>query len=122
MNAPKRDAQILNKILVYCSDIQFTHTEYQHNKAVFYSNPTYRNAIALCLLQIGELVKNLSDDFIRSNSAIPWYAIRGMRNVVAHQYGKIDIETLWETSIKDIQKLQSFCEKKCGSVNHKAAE
>ena len=109
MTAPNRDLQILDKILRYCTDIEFTHNEYPHNEETFYSNPTYRNAIALCLLQIGELVKNLSDDFTRANQIIPWSAIRGMRNVVAHHYGKIDIETLWETSLQDIQELQSFC-------------
>ena len=112
MTVPNRDIQILDKILRYCADIQFTHNEYQHNKDVFNSNPTYRNAIALCLLQIGELVKNLSNEFTSANQNIPWYAIRGMRNVVAHQYGKIDVETLWETSLKDIQQLQIFCEKR----------
>ena len=109
MTVPNRDYQILDKILRYCSDIEFTHNEYHHKEEVFFSNPTYRNAIALCLLQIGELVKNLSDEFIHANQSIPWNAIRGMRNVVAHHYGKIDVETLWETSLEDIQQLQFFC-------------
>ena len=58
MTHQNRDIQILGKISRYCSDIQFTHAEYRHDYDTFCSNPTYRNAIALCLLQIGELVKS----------------------------------------------------------------
>ncbi len=104
-----RDVQILEKIQGYCDDIMFTHTEYDHDYHVFCTNPTYRNAIALCLLQIGELVKKLSADFVDSHTDIPWRAIRGMRNVVAHEYGNIDLETVWETSETGIIELRDFC-------------
>ena len=57
MTAQSRDTQILEKIQGYCNDIMFTHTEYAHDYHTFCTNPTYRNAIALCLMQIGELVK-----------------------------------------------------------------
>ena len=91
MTAQSRDTQILEKIQGYCNDIMFTHTEYAHDYHTFCTNPTYRNAIALCLMQIGELVKHLSPEFISLHTSIPWRAIRGMRNVVAHEYGKIDL-------------------------------
>lgn len=109
MTVPNRDCQILEKIHQYCDDILFTHSEYHHEYDTFCSNPTYRNAIALCLLQIGELVKNLSSEFVESHTDIPWKAIRGMRNIVAHQYGHIDIDVLWNTSEVSIMELREFC-------------
>ncbi len=109
MTERNRDIQLLAKIKDYCDDIIFTHDEYKHDYTIFCSNPTYRNAIALCLLQIGELVKKLSDEFIQAHTNIPWRAIRGMRNVVAHEYGNIDIETIWETSMAGIIELRNFC-------------
>ena len=57
---------------------------------MFCNNPTHRNAVAMCLMQIGELAGNLSDEFKDSHKEIPWRAIRGMRNVVAHEYANID--------------------------------
>ena len=48
----------------------FTHTEYAHDYHTFCTNPTYRNAIALCLMQIGELVKHLSPEFISLHTSI----------------------------------------------------
>lgn len=32
-----------------------------------------------------------------------------MRNVVAHHYGKIDVDTVWETAEEDIGQLKQFC-------------
>ena len=32
-----------------------------------------------------------------------------MRNVVAHEYGNIDLETVWETSETGIIELRDFC-------------
>ena len=71
MTAQSRDTQILGKIQSYCNDIMFTHTEYAHDYHTFCTNPTYRNAIALCLMQIGELVKHLSPEFISLHTSIP---------------------------------------------------
>nr|WP_309446466.1 HepT-like ribonuclease domain-containing protein [Desulfosporosinus nitroreducens] len=40
---------------------------------------------------------------------MPWTQIKALRNVVAHNYGKIDDESLWETITSDIPKLKDYC-------------
>ena len=60
------------------------------------------------ILQIGELVKNLSDEFISKYSAMAWKAIAGMRDIFAHHYGSIDYEMTWNTSIEDIPALKEY--------------
>lgn len=109
MQTKDRDMQILEKIAGYCEDIEHAHGEYHRNYEVFCGNPTYRNAIAMCLMQIGELTNKLSQEFKEEHSEIPWRAIRGMRNVVAHEYGRIDVETVWETAEKGTSELMEFC-------------
>lgn len=104
-----RDRQLVEKLLSYCRQIDHAHAEYGRSYDRFCSNPTYRNAVALCLLQIGELTGKLSDPFKSSYPHIPWRAIRGMRNVVAHEYGRIDVETVWETAEGGINELKAFC-------------
>ena len=111
MQAKDRDMQILEKIVGYCEDIEHAHGEYHRDYAVFCSNPTYRNAVALCLMQIGELTNKLSQEFKDNHSEIPWRAIRGMRNVVSHEYGKIDVETVWETAESGTKELKEFCQR-----------
>ena len=110
MEARERDMTIIEKILEYCTQIAGTHKRFNDSYEQFEADFIYRNAICLCLLQIGELSGKLSNEFKEDNGEIPWRAIRGMRNMVAHEYGHIDIPTLWNTSHKYILELKSFCE------------
>ena len=57
MQAKDRDMQILEKIVGYGENIEHADGEYHRDYAVFCSNPTYRNAVALCLMQVGKLTK-----------------------------------------------------------------
>ena len=45
-----------------------------------------------------------------SKATIYWPAIKGMRNLLAHNYGAVDIDRVWETAIVDVPILFSFCE------------
>ena len=60
----------------------------------------------MCILQIGELVEKLSDDFRSKNSKMPWRDIKAMRNITAHNYGEI----LWGTATSDIPLLKDYCQ------------
>ncbi len=33
-----------------------------------------------------------------------------MRNFVAHEYGKPDMDAVWFTATKSVQELKAFCE------------
>lgn len=68
-----------------------------------------RNAISMCILQIGELVGKLTEEFKTLNDAMPWREIKAMRNIAAHNYGEIDIDILWETAIHDVPSLAEYC-------------
>lgn len=46
-------------------------------KEKFMQSSTYRNAVTMPILQIGELANRLSDEFKRSYPEIPWNEIRG---------------------------------------------
>ena len=110
MPANERDNQILEKILKYCSEIEAAHEDFGRSFERFCNSSTYRNAVAMCLLQIGELTNKLSEEFKSTHRQIPWRAIRGMRNVGAHEYGKIDVETVWETAENGTRELMEFCQ------------
>jgi uncharacterized protein with HEPN domain len=63
----------------------------------------------MSVLQIGELVKVLSEDFKAVNSSMPWREIKRMRDKTAHHYGTFDVNALWETVIEDIVPLKEYC-------------
>ena len=64
----------------------------------------------MCVVQIGELVGQLSEELKKQNSAIPWRVIKDTRNFYVHAYGAIDVESVWETLTGDIPTLQATCE------------
>ena len=105
-----RNASILEHIISYCDQIQQTVERFGDDYALFESDPIYRNAAALCILQIGELVGKLTDDFREQHPAVPWRQIKAMRNIVAHSYGSVDPETTWEIITDDIPALKKYCE------------
>lgn len=104
-----RDMGILEHIVGYCDQIQLTMERFGRDADVFASDPIYRNAAALCILQIGELVGKLTDEFRVQHPGVPWRQIKAMRNIVAHSYGTVDPETTWEIMTDDIPNLRQYC-------------
>ena len=64
-------------------------------------------AVERCLEIVGEAAGRLSEDFRVAHPEISWHKIRGMRNILAHEYGEIDYEVIFKTvneSIPDLMK------------------
>jgi len=104
-----RNADVLRRIVSYCNEISDTIQRFGEDYEVFSKDSVYKNATALCVLQIGELTTHLTNDFKQTYTGMPWTQIKALRNVVAHNYGKIDAESLWETITGDIPKLKDYC-------------
>jgi len=104
-----KDLDIIRHILRYCEQIKETSDEFDNNKELFDKSATFRNAVCLCILQIGELVTILSDEFKNNNSTVQWREIKLLRNIVAHRYGKIDYDIIWEICLTDIPEMAGFC-------------
>ena len=64
---------------------------------------------AVCLIQIGELAGKLSDEAREISKDIPWKQIRGLRNVCAHNYGNLSLESVWVTISEDLPALRTAC-------------
>lgn len=59
-------------------------------------------AVCMTLINIGELVKNLTPDLKEAHRGIPWRAIAGMRDVTAHKYQTLRKEDVYATCVDDI--------------------
>ncbi len=106
-----RNADITRRIAEYCIEIKMTIDRFGDAYDIFSSDRVYQNAVALCVLQIGELTTHFSDEFKLEYNEVPWNQIKALRNIVAHNYGKVDIEILWETITTDIPALYDYCKK-----------
>ena len=73
------------------------------------SDDDYQKSVSFSIMQIGELSNGLSEGYRKETSdAIPWVSIRGMRNIVVHDYGSIDIKIVWKTAREDVPALLDF--------------
>lgn len=74
----------------------------------FYRNELLIDSILFRMIQISENVKRLSKDFKDSNGSVPWTSIIGLRNLIVHEYGKVDLAIVIETVNSDIPKLREL--------------
>ena len=51
---------------------------------------------------LGEATRRISEDFRKQYPEVPWAEMRGMRNVVVHQY---DEAVVWKSATEDIPAL-----------------
>ena len=113
------DGQRMEHIRDYCVEIQETIARYGKSFAVFAEDLDYQKSVSFSLLQIGELSGKLSDAFRNETAGeIPWAAIKGMRNIFAHNYGSMSRAVIWKTANEDIPRLLSFCEKILNQPDH----
>lgn len=55
---------------------------------------------------IGKAVKNVPDDFKDKHKEIEWRKIAGMRDIIIHNYFRIDLNAVWNVINKDIPVLK----------------
>jgi len=99
----EKDAALLWDMLNAATEIvQFVegvkYTEFQSNKMLRY-------AVERQVLVIGEAAKRVSVVFKDSCPQIPWTAIVGQRNILAHEYGEVLIERIWRVSTVFVPEL-----------------
>lgn len=105
------DLHILEHIRDYCLEIEKSIERYGNSFDVFDEDKDYQRSISFSILQIGELSSRLSQEYReKTRSRIQWGPIKGMRNLVAHSYGSMSREVIWETAVNDIPVLKEFCE------------
>jgi len=104
-----KDSLILMKIIQYTDEISGTLLRFNLDLTMFKNDYVVKNAIAMCVLQIGELVVNLSDEIKIKHTQMPWRDIVGMRNRVVHTYNNIDTEILWSIATVNIPELKAYC-------------
>ena len=70
-------------------------------KSALANNEEKQSAILYQVIIIGEATKRLSA-FRFQHPAVPWKDIAGMRDVLAHQYDRVNLNTLWDAIQTDI--------------------
>ena len=100
----RRDRIILEKIL---SEIDMAQSMLSDSALdVFLQNEMLMRASAMTVINIGELVKNLTEGTRLAHPQIPWKAIAGFRDIAAHKYQTLRMEDVYETVSVDLPRLK----------------
>ena len=109
MNA--KDEKHIKKIIEYCeataSDIEYFGDDYNE----YLTNDHYQRACAFNIIQIGEYIGRLSDEFKDKHPEIAWNSLKAMRNIHAHDYENVIEHLVWETMKVELPELKEYLEK-----------
>lgn len=73
----------------------------------FNSDEILKRAMCMTVINIGELVKALSEDFRTEHKQIPWKSIAGFRDIAAHKYQTLHMQDVYHTVTNDFGELKN---------------
>jgi uncharacterized protein with HEPN domain len=75
-----------------------------------------QDAVVRRLEVIGEAARRTSLALQTSFTQLPWKAMVGLRNVIAHEYDEIDLIVVWDTVQNDLPSLVRAVEEALASL------
>ena len=103
MDNTKNNQYYVDKIL---TDLKFVidHTQGKTQQQIE-GDDLLVDSIMFRVIQIAENSMKLDEEFQKKNSHIPWRAIRGLRNMIVHNYGAVDLAIVYDTVANSIPEL-----------------
>lgn len=95
MTRQERDEVLLRELLDL---LNLTIERMPSDRDAFLADPDKRDATALRIQAIGEHLRSLSDEFREAHPDLPWRQAIGMRNIIAHDYGHLDYEIVYNVA------------------------
>lgn len=75
---------------------------------LFTKNDMMIDAVMKELEIIGEAADNLSKEFKKQHPEIPFLDIKGMRNILIHEYFGVNLEIIWKTCKESLPELKEL--------------
>ncbi|MFH0968013.1 MAG: HepT-like ribonuclease domain-containing protein [Methanobacteriota archaeon] len=76
----------------------------------FFHSTLIQDGIVRNLEIIGEAANQLDDAFHAAHPEVEWRGMISLRNLVIHQYHRIDLNLIWRVVMKDIPQLKEHIE------------
>jgi uncharacterized protein with HEPN domain len=79
----------------------------EDGRSSFFSNSMAQDAVVRNIEIMGEATRAIAQPFKDAHPEIPWRKIIGMRNILIHEYFRVDLEAVWSVVEKDLAVLDS---------------
>jgi uncharacterized protein with HEPN domain len=76
-----------------------------HTYVTFTRDEKTVDAVILKLAVIGEAARHIPSEIQARHPEIPWRKIQGLRNVIVHEYDRINLEVVWNVIHQDLPPL-----------------
>jgi uncharacterized protein with HEPN domain len=80
-------------------------------EADFLANSEKQDAVIRRLEIIGEATAHLTETTRQAIPELPFRKMRGMRNIVAHDYGNVDLKIVWQIGLAQVPEICATLEK-----------
>ena len=100
-----------NRLQDILDAITLIEIEQRKGKAAFESSPLIQVWMVHHLMIIGEAVRSIDPAVRQRYPTIPWRQVAGMRNILVHDYFRINEALVWETVDKDVPALKTEIER-----------
>jgi uncharacterized protein with HEPN domain len=80
-------------------------------EAAFCKDTQKQDAVIRRIEVIGEAVAHLTEATEKALPNLPLRKMRGMRNIVAHDYGNVDLKIVWDVATVHIPEIRVMLEK-----------
>lgn len=100
----RSDEVILNKLL---KEIDFAIGRLSDiSLDSFLNDIDAQHSVGMAVINVGELIKHISDELRTGHADVPWKQAAGFRDVAAHAYDTIRMDDLYQTVIEDFPVLK----------------
>ncbi|GAB4554160.1 MAG: hypothetical protein OHK0023_24050 [Anaerolineae bacterium] len=100
-------------VRTYLHDLlyQIDHLERftQGGEAAFRQSALIQYAVRHAYEIIGEVVKRLPEDLLATQPNIRWRDIKGLWDIIIHQYHRIELDPIW-AAVQDLPNLKAAIE------------
>ena len=77
----------------------------------FAANSMVVDAVVRNFEIIGEASSHIPDDIQSKYSEVPWFEMKGMRNIMVHEYFRVDHKIVWMTARESLPALVLMIER-----------